>query len=270
MARNCQRLEHSLVEPTRIQSVNRNALPSPAEPTIAAASMHASPLLREFGPSLYSADGPTVSFHGFPYPTRMALARLQDDRLWVWSPIALTGGLVAAVEALGTVQHIVSPNRLHHLFLRDWALRWPNALLHAPPGLARKRPDLHFDVDGGESNDPSLRGIIDQVVFRGSFAMEEVVFFHRESRTAIFGDLIQRFPASAANGWKGALMRLSGLVGGHGGTPSDWRATFLRRSPARAARDTVLDWNPERLLIAHGECAQTNAAGIIAAALAWI
>ena len=37
---------------------------------------------------------------------------------------------------------------------------------------------------------------IDQVVFRGSFAMEEVVFFHRASRSAIFGDLIQRFPES--------------------------------------------------------------------------
>jgi hypothetical protein len=228
-------------------------------------------ILREFGPALYLADGPTVSFHGFPYPTRMALARLPDDGLWVWSPIALSAELIAAVEALGTVKHIVAPNRLHHLSLRQWALRWPNALLHAPPGLARKRPDLHFDVElGAQSNDPSLSDIIDQVVFRGSFAMEEVVFFHRESRTAIFGDLIQRFPESAAKGWKGALMRVSGLVGEHGGTPSDWRATFLRRSPARAARATVLGWNPERLLIAHGECAHTGAAGIIAAALAWI
>lgn len=228
-------------------------------------------LLREFGPALYSADGPTVSFHGFPYPTRMAVAQLPDGGLWVWSPIALTEGLVQAVEALGTVQHIVSPNRLHHRFLREWTLRWPNALLHAPPGLPLKRPDLHFDVDLDTQPDgPSLTGIIDQVVFRGSFAMEEVVFFHRASRTAIFGDLIQRFPPSAAKGWKGILMRLAGLVGEHGSTPPDWQASFLRRKRARIARNAVLAWNPERLLIAHGECVQTGAAGVIAAALAWI
>jgi Domain of unknown function (DUF4336) len=228
-------------------------------------------MLREFGPALYSADGPTVSLYGFPYPTRMALARLSGNGLWVWSPISLTEQLVREVEALGAVTHIVSPNRLHHRFLREWALRWPNALLHAPPGLARKRPDLHFDVELDDLPiDPALREIFDQVVFRGSFAMEEVVFFHRASRTAIFGDLIQRFPESYAAGWKGTLLRVAGLVGEHGGTPLDWRASFLRRSPARAARNTVLGWDPERLLVAHGECARTGAAELIAAALAWI
>lgn len=228
-------------------------------------------ILREFGPSLYFADGPTVSFHGFPYPTRMALVQLPDRGLWAWSPIALTEPLAREVEALGTVAHIVSPNRLHHRFLREWALRWPNALMHAPPGLAHKRPDLYFDVDlSVQPNGPSVTDIIDQVVFRGSFAMEEVVFFHRPSRTAIFGDLIQRFPESAANGWKGMLMRLAGLVGEHGSTPLDWQTSFLRRSPARIARSAVLGWNPERLLLAHGECAQTGAAGIIASALSWI
>lgn len=230
----------------------------------------ASAVLREFAPSLYSADGPTVSFHGFPYPTRMAVAQLSDSSLWVWSPIALTEELVRGVEALGTVRHIVSPNRLHHLYLREWALRWPNAAVHAPPGLARKRPDVHFDTELGDEPNAAWATDLDQVVFRGSFAMEEVVFFHRSSRTAIFGDLIQRFPEWAASGWKGMLMRLAGLVGEHGSTPPDWQASFLRRSLTRAARITVLGWNPERLLIAHGECMQSGAAGVIAAGLAWI
>ena len=37
-----------------------------------------SDMLQEFGPSLYSSDGPTVPFFGFPYPTRMAIAKLAD------------------------------------------------------------------------------------------------------------------------------------------------------------------------------------------------
>jgi hypothetical protein len=32
----------------------------------------------------------------------------------------------------------------------------------------------------------------------------------------------------------------------------------------------VLDWEAERLLIAHGECAQTGATSIMADALSWI
>lgn len=227
-------------------------------------------MLEAFGPSLYLAEGPTVSFFGFPYPTRMALARLSDASVWVWSPVALTAELASEVEAIGPVRHIVSPNKLHHLFLREWAGRWPDARLHAPPGLARKKPELRFDAELGDGPDPAWAADIDQVIFRGSFALEEAVFLHRASRTAIFGDLIQRFPESTASGWKGMVMRLDGLVGRSGSTPREWRASFLRRGPARAARERVLRWKPERLLIAHGECAQSGATEIVARALRWI
>jgi hypothetical protein len=227
-------------------------------------------MLEQFGPSLYVADGPTVSFFGFPYPTRMAVARLLDGNVWVWSPIALTPELADAVHSIGPVRYIVSPNKLHHLFLQEWADRWPAARLYAPPGLARKKAALHFHAELGDEPCPPWEGDIDQVVFRGSFALAEVAFFHRDSRTAIIGDLIQRFSESSISGWKGMVMRVCGLVGERGSTPPDWRASLLRHGPARAALQKVLEWNPERLLIAHGLCAQSDATEIIRAALNWI
>lgn len=103
-------------------------------------------MLEEFGPSIYVAEGPTVSFFGFPYPTRMALARLSDASLWAWSPVALTAELEREVEAIGPVRHIVSPNTLHHLFLRQWAERWPQARLHALGRGRDRRPGLALDL----------------------------------------------------------------------------------------------------------------------------
>ena len=227
-------------------------------------------MLEEFGPSLYSADGPTVPFFGFPYPTRMAVARLSDGSAWVWSPVALTEQLANAVEAIGAVRHIVSPNKIHHLFLGEWVERWPEARVYAPPGLALKKPELRFDGELGDESEPAWAADIDQVIFRGSFAMEEVAFFHRASRTAIMGDLIQRHDEANMSGWKGKLMRLDGLVGEHGSTPREWRASFVRRARARRARAKVLSWEPDRLLIAHGECVHSGATGIITRALNWI
>lgn len=227
-------------------------------------------MLEAFGPNLYSAEGPTVSFFGFPYPTRMAVARLPDGGAWVWSPVALTSELAEQVQSIGPVRHIVSPNKLHHLFLREWADRWPEARLYAPPGLARKKPELRFCADLGDEPDAAWAAEIDQALFGGSFAMDEIAFFHRASRTALIGDLIQRHCETTMSGWKGHLMRFSGLVGAHGGTPIDWRASFLQHASARAARTKVLGWNAERLLIAHGECAQSGATGIIRGALSWI
>ena len=227
-------------------------------------------MLVEFGPSLYVAEGPTVSFYGFPYPTRMAVARLSDGSAWVWSPVALSDELVEEVEAIGPVRHIVSPNKIHHLFLGEWAERWPEARLYAPPGLAQRKPEIQFHAELTDDPEPAWAEDIDQVIFHGSLAMEEVVFFHRASRTAIVCDLIQRHDEDRMKGWKGALMKLDSLVGEEGSTPREWRASFLKRRPARDARKQVLDWNPERLLIAHGECAQTGAGEIIERALDWI
>ena len=227
-------------------------------------------MLREFGPSIYVAEGPTVSFYGFPYPTRMALVQLSGGTTWAWSPVALNDELVSAVNALGPVSHIVSPNKIHHLFLGEWKERWPDARLYAPPGLAERKPELEFDAILGDSPDPAWASDIDQVIFHGSLSMEEVAFFHRQSRTVLFCDLIQRFPEHAANGWRGMLMRLNGLVGARGSTPREWRASFLRRKEARLAREQVLGWNPEKLLIAHGQCSQSGASTIVKDALSWM
>jgi len=200
----------------------------------------------------------------------MAVVRLSDGRAWVWSPVALNEDLVDAVESIGPVRFIVSPNKIHHLFLSEWAERWPDARLYAPPGLAKRMPELKFDDELGDEADPAWATDIDQVIFHGSIAMEEVVFFHRASRCAIVGDLIQRHPEAAMTGWGGWRMRLDGLVGERGSTPREWRASFFRKKLARAAREKVLSWNPERLVIAHGECAQTRACEIIADSLSWM
>ena len=232
--------------------------------------LHIQRMFNDFGPSLFVADGPTVSFYGFPYPTRMAVARLSDGSAWVWSPVALTDDIIEFMDTFESVGHIVSPNKIHHLFLAQWHDQWPDARMYAPPGLAQKKPELQFDAELGDTPDPAWATDIDQVIFRGSLAMEEVVFFHRESRTSIVCDLIQRHPEATMTGWKGMLMRMDSLAGKNGSTPREWRASFLRRGKTRAAREKVLSWKPERLLIAHGECAKSGAAEIIDKALRWI
>jgi hypothetical protein len=150
--------------------------------------------LQPFGPDIWIADGPVASFLGFPYSTRMALIRLSDGSLFVWSPVALSAALLAAVGALGPVRHLVSPNALHHLFLAEWTSAYPEARLYASPRLRRKRRDLSFNAELGDVPEPAWAADIDQVVLHGSFALTEIVFFYRHSRTALFADLIQNFP----------------------------------------------------------------------------
>ena len=133
------------------------------------------------------------------------------------------------------MRYLVSPNALHHLFLGEWKSAYPEARLYATPRLRRKRADLGFDAALGDAPEPAWAGDIDQVVLHGSFALTEVVFFHRRSRTALFADLIQNFPRDWFKGWRGVLARLGGIVAPNPSTPSDWRASFVNRRAARAA-----------------------------------
>jgi hypothetical protein len=227
-------------------------------------------MLTEIDRDIWIAEGPSVSFFGFPYPTRMTLVRLSDGGLWLCSPVELTDVLADEVRALGPLQHLVSPNKIHHLFLGHWAQEWPEAKLWASPGLARRRRDLSFHGELGDAAEPAWEKDIDQVIFRGSFAMEEVVFFHHASRSAIITDLVQKFDPATLRGWRGLLMRLDGLVGPEGSTPREWRLTFWNRRAAREALRKALSWDPQRLIIAHGQCVSENGREALARSLSWI
>lgn len=226
--------------------------------------------LQPFAPDVWTADGPAVGFFGFAYPTRMAVIRLADGGLFVWSPVALTAALQSETAALGPVRHLVSPNRLHHLYLGAWVRAFPAARLWASPGLARKRRDLIFTGTLGDTPPPDWRGEVDQLLFAGSIALSEIVFFHRASRTALVCDLIQHFPRGWFTGWRGWVARLDGIVAPDWGPPREWRASFLDRASARRSLARLKGWQAERLVTAHAPPVTADAAAVIGHAFRWL
>jgi hypothetical protein len=226
--------------------------------------------LQPFGPDIWIAEGPVVSFFGFPYPTRMAAIRLANRDLFVWSPVALTSELKSEMDSLGRVAHLVSPNKIHHLYMREWKVAYPQAQLYASPGLVRRIKDLRFDTVLDDGPDPAWAADIDQVRMSGSFALTEIVFFHRKSRTAIFADLIQNFPPGWFKGWRGFVARLDGITASDPGAPREWRFSFRNRKAARKALARILAWQPEQLVIAHGDMVRQDGTAFIRKAFRWL
>jgi len=228
--------------------------------------------LTPVGEGLWIRDGSVVRFLGMPFTTRMSVVRLSDGGLWIHSPERLDDTLRDELAALGPVRHLISPNKLHHLFLQPWLEAWPDALSHAAPGLEAKRPDLRFDRRLGDEADPAWAGLIDQRVFRGSRVMEEVVFFHRPSRTLVLTDLIENFPAAGLNRWQRLLARLVGILAPHGRTPVDWRLTFTPagRREARRCLEVMRGWAPENIIVSHGECILGGGAVFLERSFRWL
>lgn len=230
-------------------------------------------MLEQVHDALWIAEGENVSFYGAPYSTRSVIARLENGDLWVWSPVRLTADLRADVDGLGPVRHLVSPNKLHHLYLKEWKTAYPEAALWGPQSTIKKRSDLSFREPLTDNPPQVWLPDIDQAWFRGSFAMDEIVFFHRPSGTAIVADLIQTFSDRFLRkhwGWFRFLARLDGLTQDQAGSPRDWRLSFINRAPARRARAKVLGWNCQRVIVAHGEWVQSNGHALLAKSFRWL
>ena len=228
-------------------------------------------MLEPFAEDIWIADGPVVDAAlGFHYPTRMAVIRLGDGGLFVWSPVPLTDDLRAGVAALGEVRHIVAPNSLHHLFIPEWAAAFPAAKLHAAPGLAKKRKDVAFNSELGDEAPAGWAGEIDQAVMRGNTITEEVVFFHVKSGTVLFTDLVQHLPEGWYKGWRAIVARLDLMVAPEAAVPRKFRLGFARRRAARAALARILGWPAEKVLIAHGAPVASDGKAFLARAFAWL
>ena len=134
--------------------------------------------LERIDEALWLAEGETISFYGFAYPTRSVIVRLKWDRHWVWSSIHLSDELRGDIGRLRQVARLVSPNKLHHLYLAQWKSAYPVAKLWGPQSTVARGRELEFAGALGEAPPAEWGGDIDQAWFRGSFAMDEVIFFH--------------------------------------------------------------------------------------------
>lgn len=227
-------------------------------------------MLREFGDDIFLADGPTVSVAGFHYPSRMVVIRLSDGSLFILSPIHLSNDLRAQVDAIGRVRHVVAPNSLHHLFLVEWQQAFPDARLYAPPRLRQKRRDIDFDADLADGSSEDWAPEIDQVSIRGNLITTEVVFFHHNSGTVLFTDLLQQIPAGLLTGWRAVVARLDLMVGPEPSVPRKFRLAFVNRGAARQSLQRVLAWPAEKVVMAHGLPVETDARAYLRRAFSWL
>jgi hypothetical protein len=197
----------------------------------------------------------------------MTVVRLADGGLLVHSPLEPAPSLRDEIDALGPVRFVVSPNKLHHLFLAPFHDAYPAARLFASAGLPEKRRDLRFDGVLGDRPELEWAADLDQTVVRGSRVMEEVVFFHAASRTLIVADLCEHFGP-----WSPPLTRLVTRLANMYAKPrmpTDWQLTFRDRAATRASFERILSWDFDGVILAHGALLERGAREILRRAYAW-
>ena len=223
--------------------------------------------MRELGKDIWVADR-HQRFYGLEVGTRMTVIRLADGSLLLHSPVALDAALRRELDAIGRVRFAVAPNRVHHLYAGKVAEAYPESQMWIGPGLERKRPDLKFVGVLGDKAPAEWKGQLDQTFFRGRPYENEVVFFHRASRTLLLCDLAFNFGPRAAAPTR-LLMKLMRSYGRFG--PSKLDPWLIRdRQAARQSLLRILGWDFDRVVVAHGDVLESGGHEALREGYAWL
>jgi hypothetical protein len=208
-------------------------------------------MLNEVHPGLFVSRVPYRAM-GLWLGRQLVVSRLPKGGVWIHSPIPWSPALRSAVTDLGEVRHVVGPNRYHDECLREFQTEYPAARFHAAPGLAEARRDIRF-VPAALSDEPhpDWADIIDQHLVRGMPRLNEVVFFHRPSRSLIIADLAFNF-GPGTHWLLAAVMKLNGGFGQF--APTLFEKSMMKdRTAVRASIDHILSWDFDRVIAGHGE-----------------
>ncbi|MBM2577082.1 DUF4336 domain-containing protein [Jannaschia sp. Os4] len=222
--------------------------------------------MRRLAEGVWLHEGPTVrAAAGFPYPTRMAVLRAAGG-LVVWSPTdptpAVEEALDGMVAAEGPVVGLIAPTRLHDTWLADWQRLFPRARLWAAPGVGGDG----VRVDDGVTALPEAFG----VALWPTLIAREAVVLHRRSGTVLVADLIQQLSPRWFEGWRRWVARADLMTAPRPEVPRKFRVATRDRVAAKAARDRILGWEAERLVLAHGPVLETGARDALRHALRWL
>ncbi len=198
----------------------------------------------------------------------MTVVRLPSSKLLLHSPIACSRELSERVAALGSPEFLIAPNRFHHIYVQDWQAAYPHCRLHVAPGLEQKRPDLAVTGVLDEHPLPDWSDVVDQALVKGFPLSNEVVFFHKPSRTLIASDLAFNVGSTSP-----AITRLAfRMAGAYGRLSTTLLERLLVRDRAafRRSLERILRWPISRVIVAHGTVLEIGGQEALAKAYDWV
>lgn len=194
---------------------------------------------------------------------RSTLVPLKNNKFVLISPVKFDED--QRVELLkANPEAIVSPSCFHHLFVRAAHDYLPEAKLYGAPGLQRKRADIRWDGILNESPWP-YQEELKAIFIEGAPKINEVVFYHRDTKTLIVTDLLfnlknlKSIPEKLVYGMMGTF-----------NNPAVSRLVKLLTRDQKALKKSlkqVLELDFDRLVMAHGEIISTGGKKIFTEAL---
>ena len=152
---------------------------------------------------VWAAERPFM-WNGIDVGGRSAIVRTGDGGLFVHSPVNWTVDLIDAVRGLGgEVKYILSPNLEHLKYARQSAELFPGAAMYGCKGVKEVLPEIPWTDEITYDTPEQIRNSIDTLFFdcetnpfTGKPFFNEIVVFHKPSKTFICSDTYWNYPNS--------------------------------------------------------------------------
>lgn len=205
---------------------------------------------RYFESSLHMLPGVNVPLRSMFVPMRGVLI----------SPV----GTEAEREILPQVRVLVAPSLLHHLHFAQTRKIIPGAELWAPPGFAKKVEGIGYVHTFGRDVWPHDAELAAEVI-EGAPRRNEVVFFHRPTRTLYTADLV--FNVHRPAGWLTPLTFRAMGIYKRFGVAKMWNHWIKDRAAFDRSIDRMLAWDFDRIVMAHGDIVERGGRAMLLEAL---
>lgn len=224
-------------------------------------------MLQPIGEGLWCAVERSRAY-GVELGSRMTVVRVSEGALFVHAPIGLSHRLRAAVDALGEVRFVCAPNLRTCDGLPEWGKAYPAAERYAAPGALEQQRALRPLTELSGEPVAAWQGALEPLLFDGIPTVNEVVFFHRDSRTLLLADLAVHVP-SRSSLLARAILRLN-LGGLTFGPTRDLRWLVSDRAAAQRSLEQVLAWDFERVVVRRGDVLERGGKQALRRAYQWL
>ena len=183
-------------------------------------------------------------------PRRMTVVRLNDERLVIYSAIALDEDEMQALEDYGRPTFLVVPNDHHRMDAKIWKDRYPALEVVAPEG-SRKKVEQVVPVDTTDPRwgDPNVQFVI----VPGTRAHEAALVVQTPNGTTlVLNDIVGNI--RNPHGFGCWFLRMMGFAGDEPHIPRPVKLAMV--DDKEALRVQLLKWSEidslKRILVSHG------------------
>lgn len=202
-----------------------------------------------------------VHYSGIHFDARMTIIRVDDGSLMLHSPCEISPELAEEINCLGPVSVIVAPSNFHYLHVESARSVFPSAKIWLHRGIFEKTTELAYDHILCNAPHESWENTLDQIEITGNRIMNEVAFYHIASQTLILVDAIENIGDKTPHTGPGLKFWWKWVfhMWNKPKPAPEYQLGWKDKAAARRCLEQILEWDFNKIILAHGDLIENNA-----------